>query len=589
MASVKQPLLGTNELSLNNSEKSWYSRLLRCAKMYRKELQAHLLNLPSILLLIYTVPLPVCPIMVYDIANDMARPYREHLCTHQYSDSEATAYNPVYILQHVLYLFYPLVGWIADTKIGRGRAVFVGLWVGWTGTLLQSLSSCFQYSSCGVMASVGRYGLSPLALVCLVISVNLFYVILLAYGMDQLIGASSIKVRTFIYWFVWVIFLGGNIPSYVGFLPVTKYHTGMLSMSAIAFGLFTLSLCLHFKFHDRFDNMTISNPYKLVYNVVKFTIRNKYPKNRSALTYWENEVPKRIDFAKNKYGGPYSHEDVESVKTFFRILAVLATLSFFLISLDPFVTGITELVKQFNGGNNGNVQFVTWFIGDNTILIAVPVLQFIILPLFPKLEYFLINSLKGLGLAMICLIFSILSVFLIDLIGRLMTVGPHINCFLTWTAQDPIINISYWVLLIPSILAGAADALSYLCTFEFLCSQAPFGMHGMLIGLFWFLRAICLNISSGITLAFHHGRAINGPSVLSCTTWFALLFGLIAVIGFIMYILVSRWYVLRVRNDDLNLRTIIENHFEQRIMREEEFLNARNAYDDIVTINSNII
>ena len=111
---------------------------------------------------------------------------------------------------------------------------------------------------------------------------------------------------------------------------------------------------------------------------------------------------------------------------------------------------------------------------------------------------------------MICLILSIFSVFLIDLIGRLMTAGPHINCFLTSTAQYPIINISYWVLLIPSILAGAADALSFLCIFEFLCSQAPFGMHGMLIGLFWFLRAICIDISSGIT---KQNSPINIPCI----------------------------------------------------------------------------
>ena len=286
MASVKQPLLGSNE-SINNSKRRWHPWLLRCVKTYWKELQARVLNLPSILLLIYTVPQPVCPILLYDIVNDMARSRENDLCTHQYSDSEATADNPIYILHNILFLFYPLVGWIADTKIGRGTAVYVGLWLGWIGTLLQSLSACLQYTSCGNMGSVGRYALSPLALVCLVISVNLFYVILLAYGMDQLMVASSIKVRAFIYWYIWVLFFGGNIMSYVSYLPITKYHTGMLSISTIAFGLFTLSLCLHFKFHDQFDNMAISDPYKMVYNVVKYTIQNKDPHNRSALTYWK--------------------------------------------------------------------------------------------------------------------------------------------------------------------------------------------------------------------------------------------------------------------------------------------------------------
>ena len=259
------------------------------------------------------------------------------------------------------------------------------------------------------------------------------------------------------------------------------------------------------------------------------------------------------------------------------------------MSSDPFISGISNFVKQFKGGNNGNAEYVIWFIGDSTILIVVPVLEFIVLPLFPKLEYFLINPLKGIGVAMIFFILSIFSVFLIDLISRLMTLGHdhnHIDCFLTWSPGDPTVNISYWVLLLPSILAGAADALSFLCIFEFLCSQAPFGMHGMLIGLFWFLRAICIDISSAITQAFQYGHVINGPSVLSCTTWFILLFGLIAIVGLIVYVLVARWYVLRVRDDDLNLRTAIEEHFEQQILREEEFRKNRDAYDDSVFIES---
>ena len=584
MASVRTPLLETPvtaDFSIEDADRRLCPWLIKYSKNYWNELKAHALNLPSILLLIYTIPMIMSDVVAYNIANDITVFPQNYWCTHRYSESEAIANIAFFIEQNIPYLLVPLAGWVADTKIGRGVAIYIGLWFGWIGTLLQSLSSCFQYNSCGNLATIGRYGLSSLALVCIIISMDLLCATVLVYGMDQLMDAPSIKVRAFIYWYVWVIFLGGNISSYVTFLPFTKYHTGMLSISTIAFGLFTLSLCLHFKFYDRFDNIAISNPYKKVYDVVKYTIGNKYPKNRSALTYWENEVPKRIDFAKNKYGGPYSHEDVENVKTFFRILAVLAALSIFLMSSDPFITGITHFVKQFKDGEDNNAQFAVWCIGDSTILLIVPLLQFVILPLFPKLEYFLINPLKGLGVAIICLILSIFSMFTIDLIPRLKTLGhnqSHIDCFLTWLPEDPTVNISYWFLLIPSILAGAADVLSLLCIFEFLCSQTPLGMHGMLIGLFWFLRAICIDISSGITLAFR----MNGPSVLSCTTWFTLLFGLIAIIGLIMFVLVARWYVLRVRDDDLNLRTAIEEHIEQQIIREEEFLQTRDAYDIIV-------
>jgi len=49
----------------------------------------------------------------------------------------------------------------------------------------------------------------------------------------------------------------------------------------------------------------------------------KYPRQRSAFTYWEDKIPSRIDLAKSKYGGPFTTEQVEDVKTFFRILVII--------------------------------------------------------------------------------------------------------------------------------------------------------------------------------------------------------------------------------------------------------------------------
>ena len=37
-------------------------------------------------------------------------------------------------------------------------------------------------------------------------------------------------------------------------------------------------------------------------------------------TYWENHTPPRIDLGKHKYGGPFTYEQVEDVKTFFMLL-----------------------------------------------------------------------------------------------------------------------------------------------------------------------------------------------------------------------------------------------------------------------------
>ena len=583
MASERSPLFRTSmttELSVNGTKMEWNTRLFKYAKNYWKEVKAHALNLPSILLLIYTVPVLICEANLYNIVNDMTVSPDDHL---YYPVRETTSFGVQKIVLSVLFSLCPLAGWVADTKIGHGMAIYIGLWLGWIGALLQSLSSCFQYSSYGIMASVGRYGLSSLALVCLIISMDLFFATVLVYGMNQLMEAPTNKVRAFIYWYVWILTVAESTMFCIDSLPTNNNRTRMLIFSTVSFTLFTLSLCLHFKFHNIFDNMGIRNPYKMVYNVVKYAIHNKYPRNRSALTYWENEVPKRIDFAKHQYGGPYSHEDVENVKTFFRILSVMVALSLSLICLDPFLIGISNLMKQFKDGDNSNTELTIWLIGYGTVLISVPVLQFIILPLFPKLEFFLINPLKGIGLAMVFSIMSIFSVFVIDLIGRLTHDQNHIGCFLKWSSGDPTINISFWILLLPSILTFTAYTLSFLCIFEFLCSQVPFGMHGMFIGLFWFLNFFFNTIGYTVILIFQY-RHVNGPSVLSCTTWLTLLFGLIAIIGLIVYIKIARWYTLRVRDESLNLRAAVEDHIERQIIQEEEYLQIRDNNDD-----SNII
>ena len=58
--------------------------------------------------------------------------------------------------------------------------------------------------------------------------------------------------------------------------------------------------------------------------VLNYAQKNKYPSNHSALTYWEEEFPSRIDLGKDKYGGrAFTEEEVENVKTFFQILPLM--------------------------------------------------------------------------------------------------------------------------------------------------------------------------------------------------------------------------------------------------------------------------
>ena len=65
------------------------------------------------------------------------------------------------------------------------------------------------------------------------------------------------------------------------------------------------------------------NPNRIVIRVLKFAWKHKYPLQHSAFTYCDDERPSRLDFAKERFGGPFSTEQVEDVKTLLRIIAIL--------------------------------------------------------------------------------------------------------------------------------------------------------------------------------------------------------------------------------------------------------------------------
>ena len=92
-----------------------------------------------------------------------------------------------------------------------------------------------------------------------------------------------------------------------------------------------LCLLVYYKKHFNIDR-TGEHPLKLIYQVLKYAWKHKCPENRSAFTYWEEDIPPRIDLGKSKYGGPFTTEEVEDTKTFLSILLLLLSLLGFHLS-----------------------------------------------------------------------------------------------------------------------------------------------------------------------------------------------------------------------------------------------------------------
>ena len=90
----------------------------------------------------------------------------------------------------------------------------------------------------------------------------------------------------------------------------------------------------------------VTNPIKLIIQVLNYTRKHRYPERRSAFTYIDEEQPKRIDFGKTKFGGPITEEEVEDVKTVLRLIPLVITISLCVgaLSYSP--------VKVFTPGKN---------------------------------------------------------------------------------------------------------------------------------------------------------------------------------------------------------------------------------------------
>ena len=93
-----------------------------------------------------------------------------------------------------------------------------------------------------------------------------------------------------------------------------------------------------------------NNPLKLIWRVVQFSMRNKEHIFRSAFTY--NEMPSRLDLAKQRYGRPFTTREVEDVKNFCQICVLLLSLTGFQLIHDTTVLStlvMTNFFLQFLG------------------------------------------------------------------------------------------------------------------------------------------------------------------------------------------------------------------------------------------------
>ncbi len=207
-----------------------------------------------------------------------------------------------------------------------------------------------------------------------------------------------------------------------------------------------------------------------------------------------------MDFAKERYGGPFTTADVEDVKTFIRIFFMLLTLgpifvtcvptSFFLFSGFAVNLGTSIVVsRDFCSAN--------WLLLQSGLLsglFSTAILPLYIL-LFPVLSRrnCLPKILNRIVLGSILFTLTITSMLAVDIAGNLLVMGErNSTCMLTHPPFPLIVaeplNLHWWVLIFPNLTKTFALDLIMASAFEFISAQSPHTMKGVLVGM---LFAVC--------------------------------------------------------------------------------------------------
>ena len=439
------------------------------------------------------------------------------------------------------------------------------------------------------------YALGGLFLTVCILALGMFESTAIQFGMDQMLEASSNQLSTFIQWYYWASKLG-LLLVYTIYIGITIYCSQCkineeLDIYNIFFILFMgssliivmcilqiicsiagLCLLVYYKPCLNIDQVG-SSPWKLVYRVLYYSWKHKCPERRSAFTYWEEDIPPRIDLGKNKYGGPFTTEEVEDTKTFLRILLLLLPLLGFQLSTSSYSV-LSQLMKHGCPPFWLSMATDPMVFSTLIIVIGIPVYQCLLLP---RIHTRLPNMLKRIGCGLVlCMMKEISELIIKTTINTDCTTvdnSPDI-CFIvnsviesngtcvTHEHERPcsnILNHFNW-LVIPSILHGLSLLLVFMTTLEFICAQAPLRMKGVLVAL-WYASQSVSFLVIGITEIF----------ITDSKAW-NIYIGIKIALIFVMlvaYVFSSKRYQYRLRDEVVNVHYLVEDVYEREIAERE--------------------
>ena len=467
------------------------------------------------------------------------------------NESKEQYFHPSGLILIASLFFFPVGGWLADNYIGRYRMIRCCMRIMWICMVLGTFSELLAQGSQLYKTHAKDKVLFTIATVT-AIALGGFLSSIVQLGINQLTDASSIEITSFITWYALAPFLSGLTLQYSTDCVVAKYaNIDLFYVKLFATALFlTVAITLDFLCHQwliKEQVILTGNSLTLIFKVIKFTIEHR----RSFTT--EGKLTSRFNVAKYIYGGPFTSQQVEDVKSILRILAVIVICSFVCGGITPVEYTVDKVRNNLVGPKRNDQCYKSLSIRYSDFIftsLLVFLYEFVIFPVFSKcLPKLKIASRFVLG--MVFFLFKVLSMLSLEsAIYYIENSSPNMNvtkCMFTNDSNGT--DVSNKWLVIPEIMSGLSTFFYTVSAFEFIWAQTPYSMTGLAIGTMYACLGLSTVIQSAIGAPFILEKIPWEQHPLTCQIWYYLLQVLIVLIMLAVVTIVIKLYKRRTRSE----------------------------------------
>ena len=450
-----------------------------------------------------------------------------------------------------------IAGWIADIHIGRYRVISLSIWIVWAAIMLATVSSVLADTVDSYTSKIHRYVNGVLVTIG-ALGAGGFQANVIQFGMDQLHDASTGEITSFIIWYVWT-YPSSSFIVYIIIGCLTKQYWKLVICICLSMLLSSMLMFNHWLVKEPLTQ----NPFKLVYSVVRYAVKHKHPECRSAFTYCEDEPPSRIDFGKSRYGGPFTTEQVEDVKTFLRFVVLVFVSSVIYSVIYASWQLQYRIFYTLADTSNSNEVFVG-FLPVNGVIV-LPLYEFIFYPLFHRCLEMVKNG-WTIIFGILLLTAKIAAILVIEIVVRRSYLestdyNSTIPCLGHGTLNT---NVNIWWMAIPFILDSLSMFVLTIRGLGFIVSQTPYSMRGLVVGTAYAMIILSVPVMTGVSIPFTRQLSIWGTGIISCGFWYALLLLVVGVATGFVFTALLKWYKKRKREDVLPNEHIFAERYYDR-------------------------